>query len=48
MKEFWMSKYAMFDIYIFQHREDLFGFSYASLLVEDPDEFKRIFDSEVS
>ena len=41
-----MGRQAIFDIDIFQHREDLHGFSYASVLAKEAKDFERILDKK--
>jgi hypothetical protein len=47
VREVWMGKYAILDLDIFQHRENLKGFCYASLMAKDPRNFLRMLEKQV-
>ena len=46
-KEFWLGNYPFLDIDIFQPREALFGFTFASAFAMEPKEVKRCLEKKV-
>lgn len=47
LKNFWLSAEDFMGIDIFQTRESLYGYSFASVLSKNPKEFKNILKAKV-